>query len=389
MDYDSLAEGYWQVGDSKFPKKIDALQYASRVGQEISYIYFDHVWDLFDRSKLGNNSLSDLYRQRAQQLRDKYDYLILYFSGGADSYNVLRSFIDNGILLDEVCVKWPMAAIKAKVYTPNKLDTTARNYLSEWDFAIVPVLEWLKENHPKIKITILDWSENLSTKSYSEDLFLNVNNYHDIEIPFMMSYSESERQLIEKGKTVGSIYGIDKPTLAYNNNKWFMAFIDAGVAMGTPSLINPRGSEYFYWGSEFPLIAFEGAYKLAEYLDKHPNLKKYFYSKQSRSWTIDQSLMAFQVQQTISRHVLYDNWTNNFQANKPMIPDRADKQFWIFEHPELTEVRDYFIDFNSLLLSTIENRFLHCLPDEENLYQKKRGIISRNLSKWHFVKFEE
>lgn len=389
MNYDILPEGYWKVDERKFSKKIDALQYASRTNRDISYIYFDHVWDSFDRSKLGNNSLSDLYRQRAQQLRDKYDYLILYFSGGADSYNVLRSFIDNGIFLDEVCVKWPMSAIKAKVYTPNKIDTTARNYLSEWDFAIVPVLEWLKDKHPKIKITILDWSENLSTESYSEDLFFNVNNFHDIEIPFMMSYSESERRLIEKGKTVGSIYGIDKPALAYNNNKWFMGFIDVGIAMGTPSLINPHGSEYFYWGSEFPLIAFEGAYKLAEYLDKHPNLKKYFYSVQSRTWTIDQSLMAFQVQQTISRHVLYDNWTNNFQANKPIIPDRADKQFWIFEHPELTTVRDHYIDFNSLLLSTIDNKFLYCLPDEENVYQKKRGIILTNLSKWHFVKFEE
>ena len=388
MNFDILPEGYWQVNDRKFPKKIDALQYASRAGQEISYIYFDKVWDSFDRSKLGNSSLPDLYRQRAQQLRDKYDYLILYFSGGADSYNVLRSFIDNGIFLDEVCVKWPMAAIKAKVYTPNRLDTTARNYLSEWDFAIVPVLEWLKENHPKIKITILDWSENLSTESYSEDLFLNVNNYHDIEIPFMMSYSESERRLIEKGKTVGSIYGIDKPKLAYNNNKWFMAFADAGVAMGTPSLINPRGSEYFYWSPEFPILAFEGAYKLAEYLDKHPNLTKYFYSKQSRSWTTDQGLMAWRRQQTISTHALYDNWTNNFQANKPIIPDRADKQFWIFEHPELTTVRDHYIDFNSLLLSTIDNKFLNCLPDEENVYQKKRGIILINFRKWHFVKFQ-
>ena len=92
MNFDILPEGYWQVNDRKFPKKIDALQYASRAGQEISYIYFDKVWDSFDRSKLGNSSLPDLYRQRAQQLRDKYDYLILYFSGGADSYNVLRSF---------------------------------------------------------------------------------------------------------------------------------------------------------------------------------------------------------------------------------------------------------------------------------------------------------
>jgi len=108
-------EGHWEVGNREFKNKFQALIFATETNQEVDYIYFDQIWKDFDRSLLGKISLKELYRQRARQIRDSYDYLILYFSGGADSYNVLRSFIDNNIKLDEVCVKWPMAAIKSQV----------------------------------------------------------------------------------------------------------------------------------------------------------------------------------------------------------------------------------------------------------------------------------
>ena len=38
----------------------------------------------------------------AQQLREKYDYIVLAYSGGADSCNVLNSFLDNGIPIDDI-----------------------------------------------------------------------------------------------------------------------------------------------------------------------------------------------------------------------------------------------------------------------------------------------
>ena len=101
---DNYPQGYWKVRDKKFINKAEALRFASKVVRPVEYIYFDHVWKNFDRSLLGKYSLDELYKQRALQLREKYDYLILYFSGGADSYNVLRSFIDNGIKIDEVII---------------------------------------------------------------------------------------------------------------------------------------------------------------------------------------------------------------------------------------------------------------------------------------------
>jgi hypothetical protein len=89
-----------------------------------------------------------------------------------------------------------MAAIKSQVYKANTLDTSARNTLSEWDFAIKPVLDWLSQYHPQIKINIADWTDNLSPEIYTEDLWHHVNTWNDIEIPFMLTYSKSEFLII-------------------------------------------------------------------------------------------------------------------------------------------------------------------------------------------------
>lgn len=49
-------------------------------------------------------SIKELHRLRAEQIRQTYDYVVLYFSGGADSTTVLNAFVDNNIPIDEVIV---------------------------------------------------------------------------------------------------------------------------------------------------------------------------------------------------------------------------------------------------------------------------------------------
>jgi len=55
-----------------------------------------------DWTKEPKESFKELCRQRAEQIRDTYDYVIVYFSGGSDSTTVMNAFLDNGIKIDEV-----------------------------------------------------------------------------------------------------------------------------------------------------------------------------------------------------------------------------------------------------------------------------------------------
>ena len=152
--------GYYKVGNLEFSSKIQACIHSTATKMPVEWVFNDNVFNSYDWTVEPKEDILELYRRRAQQLRDKYDYLILYFSGGSDSYNVLRSYIDNGIKLDEICVKWCTRVIDSGIYTPNTIDTTAYNYLSEWDYAIKPVLDEIKISNPEIKITIVNWLDD-------------------------------------------------------------------------------------------------------------------------------------------------------------------------------------------------------------------------------------
>ena len=48
------------------------------------------------------DSLQTLYRKRAEQIRQDYEYVILAYSGGHDSTQVLETFYYNNIHINEI-----------------------------------------------------------------------------------------------------------------------------------------------------------------------------------------------------------------------------------------------------------------------------------------------
>jgi hypothetical protein len=375
--FEKFPQGYWIVGDQKFISKHQAMFHASKNQKTVKYIFFDHVWQNFDRSLLGKFSLKELYKQRAQQLRDKYDYLILYFSGGADSYNVLRSFLDNEIRIDEVCVKWCNDTLTAntKIYQPNKINKEATNYLSEWDYAIKPVLEWLGQYHPNVKVEIVDWFQDKDFKTI-ERAFSLVNHWHDVEVNSLAVWSPSENKLLEKGLRVGSIYGVDKPCTYFEDDKSYMYFSDNATTMGTPNPNNVFGTEYFYWAHEFPLLTFEMARVAIEAFKTDIELSKIALTDKNK-YDKDFKFNAFQLQQKKLRHVIYETWTDKFQAFKPKEADRSDKHWWIYKYDQLAGyVNEYNNILNTYLTELGDSSYLGYSVDSSirNLY---RPIVSK------------
>lgn len=376
--FDTYPQGYWVVNGKKFLNKYQALLESRGTNKKPQWIYFDHVWENFDRSLLGKFSLQDLYLQNAKRLREKYDYLILYFSGGADSYNILRTFLDNNIKIDEICVKWASMALKSnvQVYNPNQTDVWCTNYISEWDFAIKPVLEEVAKTHPEINIEIVDWTNNLNVNL--EKTFEIVNHWHDIEVPSLAVWSPNERKLTDQGKRVGSIYGIDKPLTWFNNGNSYMVFNDAAVTIATPNPANIQGTEMFYWTPEFPLLAFEMAHVTIKWLISDPvlfNSIAYYPEKEKNKYELD---LAYQKQQRLMRNILYNNWTGRFQALKSETLDRVDKQAPLLRLPEF---KKYKQEFDSLIKSST--------TDIDNICLFKRGSsvsYSPCFSKHHLLR---
>lgn len=349
--------GVWTSNGKKFDNSYDAFLNASKFGGEVDFSYHHNIFSRVDVSLLGKIPLNILYKDRAQQLRDKYNYLILYYSGGADSHNILRTFIDNGIKLDEICIKWPKPLLEGKFYTPNTFDNSAKNYWSEWDYAIKPTLNWIAKNKPDIKITFKDYIGH--PDQLNIDNLFSDTSHHGFMAGILLNsqVSDSEFELIKSGKTVGNIYGLDKPFLVLIDNKIYMFFMDTSLRTCVRSVINPYGAECFYWTPDIPLIAFEQAYQVSLHYKANKEDRKYLFDlklKGERNIVKDQ----LQMQNEISKKYIYTTWDYRFQSNKPTSDARLDKFYWFFEQPELNRPKEIFFDNVNQRLSSIKPQFL-------------------------------
>jgi hypothetical protein len=354
---------YYYICDGiRFNTQIDAMIYSSSKPNipEIKLMYHHDIWSNFDTSSLGKVNLDVLYRERCLQLREKYDYLILNFSGGSDSSNILMSFINNNIQLDEIYVAWPKPLQDGKFYIPNTIDSTARNILSEWDYSIKTILDWVSKNHPKIKINVDDYMENINIKMI-DNMY---NDFSKLKHCFGYSLGLAGRSIINiPNKKVARIYGVDKPLISLNtdNNVVSMFFTDHGlwaIDFGKNLDISP---ECFYWTPDLPQLPFEMAYALSEYFNINRDKRHLMYSRkytsQSRT-NMDQLAIIKQYQNDISKKMCYSTWNNSFQANKSATADISCHWFWLYENSEFNSFKQAFISNSQSIKNNIAEKYI-------------------------------
>jgi hypothetical protein len=359
--------GYYVVGDERFTSKTMAAIRATELNIPMTWNFHD---DIFSKVKpTGKADLKELYKQRALQLREKYDYLILNYSGGSDSWTVLNTFLENNIKLDHVFVKWPKAAMDKGFYTPNANDRSAFNFASEWDFTLKKDLEWLAQAHPEIKIEVGDWLDNLNEGYFTDDLFQRTVNDNFMTNLLRGHYgSETETLLVDKGMRVGSIYGVDKPTILVAGTKCFFYFVDQATATCPPRPQNPEGTEYFYWSPDMPQIVVEQAYKVYQSYKVNKNLNKNlilstYRDSAKRQTELLAHMKLFEESSDFIRSVIYPDWNfAKFQAFKPMpVPefDGKQKDYWLECRPEMIKMKEVWRHHWKSYIDKVDPKWLH------------------------------
>ena len=128
--------------------------------QDVRFVFHDNHFSKFDWTKEPTESLQELYKQRAIQLRDKYKYLIVGYSGGSDSHQILQTFLDNDIFIDEVFTSTWEKLLDGIDKTELSTDEHLKFFL-EYELNVVPMLKLIKEKSPLTKITVIDSSDFL------------------------------------------------------------------------------------------------------------------------------------------------------------------------------------------------------------------------------------
>lgn len=310
--YDTVAKnGYYQVGKQFFNHKITALVEATKTNQPVQWHFHDQVWKDFNWKYNDSLSLDYWYKERAKQLREKYDYLILAFSGGRDSQNVLRSFVDNNIHLDEVWCDWPLSHTHGK-FDQNSQNKSPANMPSEWTFAIRPELDWLAKTHSAVKITITDSTQHLDDEDKEDSLLVTPYAFY-ATIKRWRTVDDIIQQRSKKHNRVAVIVAHEKPRYVIVDDYMSIHFCDLNLQIKSDNLADGiRNVEYFYWTPDLPELVRCQAHTILNHLrvDKHAqSIQEYgFIDKTNKICFKEFTPEQHALRQDLTNSLIYPKW---------------------------------------------------------------------------------
>ena len=237
-----MINSYWEYAGTRYKSKIKAIEASGGDISSISFFafsdsFYSYSWDIEP-----TESWEELLLQRALLLREKYKYLKLWFSGGADSTTVLNTFLRNNIYIDEIVVY--RFAINDNFL--NKSNHEIDNYTT-------PFLKNLNNILTNTKITYIDFGKDYYDKYLGEKWLhtrsdLDLRHYHIPKI---------------RGKNYCNIFCDLTPDVYYDKGCWYSDLWDSSHLGELASFSN---IELFYSTQEFPKLHAKQLHIVKNYL---------------------------------------------------------------------------------------------------------------------------
>jgi hypothetical protein len=350
--------GFYECGDFQTYSKLEVIEHANDSGKTPTWNFNKDIYSSWNWLVEPDEDLWELYRQRAQQIRDKYDHVVVMFSGGADSSNVLDVFLRNGIKVDELASYHQLGG-------SNSTD----NYMDSEIFKVAyPRITALLKDHPDIKYRMIDWSQlvldllqepaEIENFVYTQNKFLTPSN---ICRSYLRDHVEEWRNIIESGRSLCLVWGANKPSLRVNaDSKTCYAYHDSNDFLVPVGVQNQNRSDYhdelFYNPGNTPVIACKQAHLIRNACRENPEhmmISRAWYEdhKQDMSrqkWlnSINGNIMVNGEKYFLDREavheVVYPYWnTETYTEGKPSSWIRNPRDSWLFEqeNPGVMEIQ--------------------------------------------------
>jgi len=361
--------GFYKVGSEKFYEKIPALFRAQQLNLDPVWNFNDEVFQVTDWKTEPTQTLDELYAIRAKQIREEYDYVLMFLSGGADSTNMFYAFVNNGLHVDEVVASAPLSGLRD--WKSNSNDHSVENTIDETFHTQLPFMQKIKDTYPNIKVTLHDYFEDML--NYEPDMWLLKCN--DWLHPTMAGRYNLDRYLhlkriAESGKKIAVVQGIDKPAVIRFKNNFFISFYDTVYSNKYNSVNHPNtNAVFFYHSPQLPQLIVKQAHVTAKFLMTPAGMDAY-------------GAMRFNDENTtIGKHYPIENYFKDinggvyergivpaiypvikkisFQAGKPDRMFLGKHDAWFYKHHAKTRVSQIMSSDLDNLISSVDNKYLN------------------------------
>jgi len=370
MIYDPDKFGFYTVGDHKTYSKLEALELQKRTGHFPQWNFNNDIFAKQDWTVEPDLDLWEIYKQRARQIRDSYDYVVLCYSGGSDSHNVLSAWIEADCRIDEIATQWNYAGTNSKQsYWNDEISVVA-----------LPIIQKLKNNGLEFKFRLMDISQDtrdiISTTHFDDYRYMannafGPNNYaKNLWRKRIKDYSD----IIAAGKKLCFVWGSEKPFL-YWDQKYYLVFQDLiDNCVNTFTQINYHQGWYdelFYWTPDLPILPIKQAHVIRHFVET-VHEPRFYQSKRTR-YGYNKKLDAYLTERAV-KVVLYPRWDSNTYispASKTWATMLSQRDTWIITgNIEQSSMYKQILDKMQKLIDP------SWLNDNQNLVHGIKGCVT-------------
>jgi hypothetical protein len=351
--------GYYLVGNQRLASKIDACILGSQLNVSPTWHFNDGAWNSVNWSHAPDTNITELYRLRAKQIREQYDYVAIQYSAGSDSQTVVDSFLDAGLFIDEIITVWNREQTAKVVVNPSATDP--RNVEAEFELTTRPGLNKIIERSPHTKITYLDVStatvNTLKTFDGEEWLQNTVEFLHPQYVTrWSMTREKEQLKTLDRGLKTAVVFGVDKPRVTIKDGKYYVYFVDTIINSFRGGFnrqeYNNLDHVLFYWTPDMPEIVVKQAHMIKQWFEFNAALKpiiawpNHDYAKRS----------AYEI---ITRSIIYPNWDlGTFQCAKPTSSVTCEWDDWFFKAYQGSTIYDNWHKGVQHVENSIDKKYL-------------------------------
>lgn len=372
--HELVPRGFYTVNEQRFDDKLQALIQSKATGHHPTWNFHDEHFSTYNWQIEPEQSLDFWYTQRCWQIRDKYQHVVLHFSGGSDSHNILTYFYKNNIHIDEILVANPIEYYeKFTVATDSRESCDLHN---EWFHVIKPDLNWIAKHMPKTKITIYDYTKDMLEFSVDQDWIIHVGGEHcnPNVVNRINRYNVIDQNLYDS-RQVGHVYGVDKPVVFNVDDSWYFAFLDSILSIQSSRKSVFEGNnhvnvENFYWSPDLPELLIKQAHAVKKYFQNNPQFQHLATFKKKKLEDRD-------LYQDLVRNVIYPYWRKDiFQNKKSRNMFFKDFDRWFFDLAT-ESAKSRWLEGYNYVLNSIDHKWINF--DE---FGNPSGMMGF-WSKWH------
>lgn len=364
--------GFYTVGTEKFYNKIHAMFRSQQTNLPLRWNFNDEVFALVDWTIEPTETLEELYRLRAKQIREEYDYVLMFCSGGADSTNMLFAFLQNGYHVDEVVASAPLSGLRD---WKGLGDDSVQNTIDETFLTQIPFLKKIQTLYPQVKVTLHDYFEDMLNYKQDDWLIKGTDWMH----PTMAGRYNLDRythlkRIAESGKKIAVVQGIDKPQIVKYKTHMSILFADLSYNNKYDSIQHPNTFPvFFYHSPQLPQLIVKQAHVTARYLMRPENehlreAMPYNYDYVSKlpegkkPW-IYNNMNGGVYERGIVPAIYPSIKKWSFQAGKPDKMFLGNHDYWFYENHKGTDVYNMMASDLKNLLGSLDKQFLNYHPD--------------------------